>query len=172
MADTRPLARAARVDAEPLLIGLTDDQHALLTVLRDQTTPEARILWDEIAENRPGWNWSALLPMLTGRDFLGGLDPDSGVEHSYCALCSRQLTGRMLADWSDGDLEVFCRWYNVGWVVARSPAGARALGPLPARSLWRASWRAAYLSLSTRLTARAHSYWAAARSGNRPMPVE
>ena len=124
---TRPLARAARVDAEPLLIGLTDDQHALLTVLRDQTTPEARILWDEIAENRPGWNWSALLPMLTGRDFLGGLDPDSGVEHSYCALCSRQLTGRMLADWSDGDLEVVLplvqRRLGGGAVPQRSSAG-------------------------------------------------
>ena len=128
---TRPLARTAQVAVEPLLIGFTDDQHALIAVLRDETTPEARILWDEIIDSRPGWNWSALLPMLTDRAFLGGLDPDSGVEHSYCALCSRQLTGRMLADWSDGDLEVFCRWYNVGWVVARSPAAVERWGRFP-----------------------------------------
>jgi hypothetical protein len=128
---TRPLARAAHVAVEPLLIGFTEDQHALIAVLRDQTTPEARILWDEIIDSRPGWNWSALLPTLTNRAFLGGLDPDSGVEHSYCALCSRQLTGRVLADWSDGDLEVFCRWYNVGWVVARSPAAVERWGRFP-----------------------------------------
>jgi hypothetical protein len=125
---TRPLARTARVAVEPLLIGFADDQHALIAVLRDETTPEARILWDEIIDNRPGWNWSALLPMLTDRAFLGGLDPDSGVEHSYCALCSRQLTGRVLGEWSDADLEVFCRWYNVGWVVARSPAAVERWG--------------------------------------------
>ena len=128
---TRPLARTARVAVEPLLIGFTEDQHALIDVLRDETTPDARILWDEIIDSRPGWNWSALLPMLTDRAFLGGLDPDSGVEHSYCALCSRQLTGRMLADWSDADLEVFCRWYNVGWVVARSPAAVERWGRFP-----------------------------------------
>jgi hypothetical protein len=127
----RPLARAAHVVVEPLLIGFTDDQHALIDVLRHETTPDARILWDEIVDSRPGWNWSALLPMLTERAFLGGLDPDSGVEHSYCALCSRQLTGRMLADWTDADLGVFCHWYNVGWVVARSPAAVERWGRYP-----------------------------------------
>jgi hypothetical protein len=128
---TRPLARTARVVVEPLLIGFNEDQQALIEVLRDETTPDARILWDEIVDNRSGWNWSALLPMLTDRAFLGGLDPDSGVEHSYCALCSRQLTGKMLTDWTDGDLEVFCRWYNVGWVVARSPAAVERWGRFP-----------------------------------------
>jgi hypothetical protein len=128
---TRPLARAAGVAAEPLLVGFTEEQQALIAALKEHTTPEARVLWDEITDNRPGWNWSALLPMLTGRAFLGGLDPESGVEHSYCAMCSRQLTGRSLADWSDADLEVFCRWYNVGWVVARSPAAVERWGRYP-----------------------------------------
>ena len=85
-------------------------------------------MWDETTGDRGGWNWSALLPLLTDRAFLGGLDPESGVEHSYCAMCSRQLTGRMLNDWSDADLEAFCRWYNVGWVVARSPAAVERWG--------------------------------------------
>jgi len=118
----RPLARLAHVTSEPLVIGFSDDQLALIADLRQYTTPDARILWDENTGGRTTWNWSALLPFLTDRAFLGGLDPESGVEYSYCAMCSRQLTGRILNDWSDADLEAFCRWYNVGWVVARSPA--------------------------------------------------
>jgi hypothetical protein len=119
---SRPMARAMGVHAEPLLIGFTAEQCDLIAVLNQHTTPEARILWDETPGDGSGWNWSALLPLLTERSYLGGLDPEAGVAHSYCALCSRQLNGRNLTDWSDDDLAVFCRWYNVGWVVARSPA--------------------------------------------------
>jgi hypothetical protein len=68
---------------------------------------------------------------MTERSYLGGLDPESGVEHSYCAMCSRRLTGRALNDWSDADLAAFCRWYNVGWVVARSPAAVERWGKCP-----------------------------------------
>jgi hypothetical protein len=117
----RRLARAAGVAAEPLPIGLTDEQRDLVTLLKQHTTQEARILWDETKEARARWNWSALLPLLTDRAYLGGLDPEAGVEHSHCAMCSRQLTGRKLAEWPDDELAAFCRWYNVGWVVARSP---------------------------------------------------
>jgi hypothetical protein len=117
----RPVGRAAGVAAEPLVIGLSAEQRDLVTLLKQHTTPEARILWDETKDHRAEWNWSALLPVLTDRAYLGGLDPEAGVEHSYCAMCSRQLTGRKLAEWPDDELAAFCRWYNVGWVVARSP---------------------------------------------------
>jgi len=129
---TRPLARAASVAADPLLIGFTDEQAELIDTLKQKTTPEARILWDEAVGDRTAWNWSALLPLLTDRAYLGGLDPESGVEHSYCAMCSRELTGRILNQWSDADLEAFCRWYNVGWVVARSPAAVERWAKYPA----------------------------------------
>lgn len=128
---SRPLARLAGVAAEPLMIGFNEEQCDLIAVLKQHTTPEARILWDENTGDRSGWNWSALLPLLTDRSYLGGLDPESGVEHSYCAMCNRQLTGRMLSEWSDADLEAFCRWYNVGWVVARSPAAVERWGMFP-----------------------------------------
>jgi len=65
-------------------------------------------------------------------DVHTALDPESGVEHSYCAMCSRELTGRILNQWSDADLEAFCRWYNVGWVVARSPAAVERWAKYPA----------------------------------------
>ena len=128
---TRPLARATGLAADPLLVGLSAGQRELLAVLKRHTTPEARILWDETTDQRPGWNWTALLPVLTDRAFLGGLDPEAGLEHSYCAMCSRQLVGRNLPDWSDAELEAFCRWYNVGWVVARSPEVAERWARYP-----------------------------------------
>jgi hypothetical protein len=118
----QPLARTVGVATDPLLIGLSPEQQQLIDLLNTHATPEARVLWDETSNQGPGWNWSALLPLYTNCAFLGGLDPESGVEHSYCAMCSRQLNGRALCEWSDCDLLAFCQWYNVGWVVARNPS--------------------------------------------------
>jgi hypothetical protein len=127
----RPLARALCVSAEPLAIGFNAEQRELIALMKQHMTTEARILWDETTDQRTGWNWSALLPLYTDLYFLGGLDPESGVEHSYCAMCSRQLTGRKLTEWTDADLAGFCRWYNVGWVVARSPAAVERWAKCP-----------------------------------------
>ncbi|MBA4186833.1 MAG: hypothetical protein C0467_02325 [Planctomycetaceae bacterium] len=118
----RPLASTLGIAARPLVVGFTVEQRDIITVLKQHTTNEARILWDETTDQRAAWNWSALLPVATDRSFLGGLDPDAGMEHSYCGMCDRQLTGRGLGEWGNSDLLAFCRWYNVGWVVARSPA--------------------------------------------------
>jgi hypothetical protein len=126
----QPLARSVGVATDPLQIGFTSEQQQLIALLNERTTPEARVLWDETFNNRPYWNWSALLPLYTKCEFLGGLDPESGVEHSYCAMCSRQLTGRALSEWSDAELLAFCQSYNVGWVMARSPAAIERWGKL------------------------------------------
>jgi hypothetical protein len=127
----QPLARSLRVATEPLLLGFSPEQRQLIALLNEHANPEARVLWDETSNNRPGWNWSALLPLYTNCPYLGGLDPEAGVEHSFCAMCSRQLTGRALSEWSDADLLAFCRWYNVGWVMARTPAAIERWGRLP-----------------------------------------
>jgi len=126
----QPLAQTVGVATDPLLIGFTPEQQQLIALLNEQATAEARVLWDDTSNQWPGWNWSALLPLYTKCAFLGGLDPESGVEHSYCAMCSRQLTGRALSEWSDADLLSFCQWYNVGWVVARSPSAIERWGKL------------------------------------------
>ncbi|HEY1859344.1 MAG TPA: hypothetical protein VGG61_03265 [Gemmataceae bacterium] len=106
----------------PLEIGLTEEKRALVTALADHTTPDARILW----EDRPGktgiTSWTALLPLLTGRPFLGGLDPDADIEHAHARLTDQTLAGQALADWTDKSLGEFCQRYNVGWVVCWSPA--------------------------------------------------
>jgi hypothetical protein len=122
----------------PLRIGLGPSQQVLIDTLTTQTNPEARILW----EDRPGRvaasQWTPLLPIVTGRAFLGGLDPDATVEHTYARLSGEKLAGRPLAEWSDAELGDFCRRYNVSWVVCWSPAAKARFGA------WReAHWTAA-----------------------------
>jgi hypothetical protein len=113
---------AARcIRSSPLQIGLSQDDLAVLETLRAQTSPEARVLWEDQVGSRQDPYWTPLLPLLTGRDFLGGLDPESGIEHSYASLIDQSLAGRPIREWTDGELHQFCRRYNVGWVVCRSP---------------------------------------------------
>lgn len=114
------LGRSLGVASVPLAIGFSEEHLQLVDLLNEHATTEARVLWDESTNDRPDWNWSALLPLYTNCPYLGGLDPDAGIEHSYCAMCSRQLTGRSLSDWTDEELVKFCNRYNVGWVVART----------------------------------------------------
>ena len=94
--------------------------------MRANTRPDARILWEE-RPRHPVPHWPALLPGLTQRAFLGGLDPADGVEHLFARLTATTLAGRPLAEWSDSDLEEFCRRYNVGYVVCWTPATAERL---------------------------------------------
>ncbi len=113
------------VGPSPLLVGLGEERERVVETLRRETTPDARVLWEEPPHDAPGWNWSALLPTLTDRAYLGGLDGAAGVEHSHCGLRGDRLNGRALADWTAAERRQFATRYNVGWVVARS-AGAAA----------------------------------------------
>jgi hypothetical protein len=108
--------------SSPLQIGLSEDAQAVIETLRTRTSPEARILWEDQVEPRDTARWTSLLPVLTGRTFLGGLDPESCIEHSYASLVDQALAGRPIREWTNGELEEFCRRYNLGWAVARSPA--------------------------------------------------
>ncbi|HVK16034.1 MAG TPA: hypothetical protein VM533_03735 [Fimbriiglobus sp.] len=116
-----PLAAGLGLNLTPLPRGLTHEQEQLVAALRQHTTPEARVLIEEPAPSRPGWNWTALLPVLTDRAYLGGLDPDACVEHSFCGMRDGRLNGRAFDDWTPFERSEFCRRYNVGWVVCRSP---------------------------------------------------
>ncbi len=121
---TEPLRYQLGIQSQPIALGLSADQAALVQDLQLRTTAEARILFEETPTGQPGWNWTALLPWLTNRSYIGGLDPDAKFEHAFCRLRGDTLNGRRLTDWTDVELEEFCRRYNIGWVVTRS-ASAR-----------------------------------------------
>jgi hypothetical protein len=109
------------VSARPLTIGLGPQREGLVKELVRETSADGRILWEDRALPRQASRWPALLPLLTGRQFIGGLDPDGFLEHSSICLTQEKLEGRPIATWSDEELAEYCRRYNVGSVVAWSP---------------------------------------------------
>jgi hypothetical protein len=92
--------------------------------LRTHTTTEARILWEETSSGRSTSHWTALLPLLTERAYLGGLDPEGSIEHAYARFAEQLLLGRPIGNWTHEELEEFCQRYNIGWVVCASPTSA------------------------------------------------
>ncbi len=116
----------------PFAVGLGDERSALVEALRDSTSDSARILWEDRRAPRCEPRWTALLPVLTGRAFLGGLDDGAGIEHATCGLLEGALEGRPLDDWSDAQLADYCRRYNVGWIACCSEEARRRLARWPA----------------------------------------
>ncbi|MFO0877233.1 MAG: hypothetical protein U0840_07645 [Gemmataceae bacterium] len=112
----------------PLEIGLSEEQQRLVDQLKEHTSPLGRILWED-RNNRAGdSHWTALLSHLTERAFVGGLDAEAGIEHASTGLIDGVLAGRPLSDWSDADLEAYCRKYNIAWIVCWSASARERLG--------------------------------------------
>jgi hypothetical protein len=118
--------------AEPLVIGLGPEREELVRALVDNTAPDARILWEDRPAPPGASRWTALLPLLTDRPFVGGLDPDAEIEHTAVGLTGGQLSGKPIGQWSDAALAAYCKRYNIGWVVAWSPEVAERLRAWPA----------------------------------------
>jgi hypothetical protein len=111
--------------SSPFTIGLDSDALTVLEALRTRTSADARILWEDRIESPQAPRWSPLLSLLTGRFFLGGLDPDMGIEHSYASFVDQSLAERPIKEWTDAELEQFSRRYNIGWVVCQSTAAVQ-----------------------------------------------
>jgi hypothetical protein len=108
----------------PLRIGLAPADRAWVETLRSQTTLAARILWEDSPARDTDSHWTALLPILTDRAYVGGLDPEACIEHTATSLSGPNLAGRPLAEWPDVELAAFCKQYNLGWVACQSAAAA------------------------------------------------
>jgi hypothetical protein len=106
----------------PLVIGLDPEREALVNQLVQYTGTEARVLWEDRPAGRETSRWPALLPLLTGRTFIGGLDPSAGIEHIQAGLVEQELVGRPIGKVKDDDLAEYCKRYNVGWAVCWSQA--------------------------------------------------
>jgi hypothetical protein len=112
-----------------LEVGLNEERSEIVRTLGEQTTSEARILWEDRTD--PGRGWTALLAELTGRAYLGGLDPRGRVEHMYPRLCDGKLGGKPLAEWPAARLRQFADRYNVGWVTCWTPESIEHFRNLP-----------------------------------------
>jgi hypothetical protein len=102
-----------------------------VNALTAETAPSARILWEDRRGAGGDSHWTALLPLLTERAFVGGLDPEAGIEHTAAGLCDGTLAGEPLRSWADAGLLDYCERYNVGWVVAWSAAARSRFAAWP-----------------------------------------
>ena len=119
---------------ESLEIGLGPEREAIAQTLREYTSTDARILWEDRACGRQSSRWSALLPLLTQRAYIGGLDPDGFIEHSAICLMNQSLDRRPIDVWSDEELAEYCRRYNIRWIVAWTPDVIKRFEEWPAAS--------------------------------------
>lgn len=108
--------------AAPLAVGFSESQKAFTRAVEQWTTPEARILIESIADGENESRWASLLPVVTQRAYLGGLDPEARIEHAFANLVHQDLAGRPIDRWRDEELAAFVRRYNVGWAACRSRA--------------------------------------------------
>jgi hypothetical protein len=120
-----------RWEVKPLTLGLGAERAEIVRTIRERSTPDGRILWEDRTEagSRPGW--TALLPELTQRPFLGGLSPDVHIDYLHARLADGRLMNRPVADWTDDELNRFFDRYNVTRVVCRTPDSLERFRKLP-----------------------------------------
>jgi hypothetical protein len=114
-------AQERTCDKPPLRIGLTPTQAATIQTIREHTDKTARIWWETLCEQQRGESLTPLLPILTDRYYLGGLEARACMEHTQIGLDTLKI-GKCPLSEDDPDFpERFFTRYNVGWVVAWSP---------------------------------------------------
>ncbi len=106
---------------EPLQYTLGPQREALVETIKSRTTTDARILWEDMPRPRTTPHWTPLLPLLTDRSFVGGLDPGQTFFHAAIGLADKVLQEEPITDCSDATLEQYCTRYNIGWVICFAP---------------------------------------------------
>jgi hypothetical protein len=119
-----------RWDVKPLTIGLGPDRAEIVRQIRERSTADGRILWEDSETTQDG-GWSAMLPELTQRPFLGGLTTDVTIDHLHAQLANGKLMGRSVEEWTDDELARFLVRYNVTRVVCRTPESTARVRRLP-----------------------------------------
>jgi hypothetical protein len=119
------------MNKEVFRLGLDPDQQGILDALQQHTTSEARILWEDRAASQTSPHWTPLLPLLTQRSFIGGMDADIRIEHTTNGLADALLMARPIREWSNDALVEYCKRYNIGWIVCWSQGAIERLRDWP-----------------------------------------
>jgi hypothetical protein len=120
-----------RWEIKPLELGLGAAREDIVRTIRERSTPDGRILWEDVAGPVRGSGWSALLPELTQRPFIGGLSAEASIDHLQARLADGKLIGRPTGDWSDDELSRFFARFNVTRVICRTPESIARFRRLP-----------------------------------------
>lgn len=120
-----------RWEVKPLALGLGRDREDIVRTIRERSTPDGRILWEDLSDTTPGSGWSALLPELSQRPFIGGLSPEASIDHLQVRLADGKLISRPVGDWSDDEFSRFFARFNVTRAICRTPESIARLRRLP-----------------------------------------
>lgn len=98
--------------------------------LKQHTTMDARILWEETRENAA---WSPLVAGCAERALVGGLGRAESVliEPLQVRMVNGMFLSKPIDQWSTTDLEAFSRDWNIGWIAAFNAASAQRWMSLP-----------------------------------------
>lgn len=88
--------------------------------LRQHTTDDARILWEETKTNAA---WAPLLPRMIDRFWVGSLGRAEQVllDPLQVRLVEGSLLSKPMEQWRISDLNALANDWNIGWVVAFHP---------------------------------------------------
>lgn len=106
---------------------LDQDQTQILQFIEKNTTPTARILWEDGSQAEEVDRWTALLPLWTGRTYIGGLDAWAGIEHLGSGLVEGTLAGTPIQEIENRDLTNYFDTFNIGWVICKSNESKKRL---------------------------------------------
>jgi hypothetical protein len=130
------VGRLRLATARPLAVGLREPMWQLIRWIKANTDNTARImiedqlrLWERTEPE--SLHWTPLLPVLTGRQYVGGLYQCAFIKHHFVSFGDWHLAGRHIRDWSAEELQRFLRRYNVGWIITWSRASVRKEGGRP-----------------------------------------
>lgn len=126
----------AFVAERPFPLGLTPEMQALVQWIDDHTDGSARILLeDQLRLREPtvaeSLHWTCLLPILTGREFIGGHYQVTPLVHHYASFGDFTLGGMPIERLSAAQIREFLELYNIGWIVCWSPKARLAVERLP-----------------------------------------
>jgi hypothetical protein len=126
-----PLWLMQNPDAENL--AMRNRQQAVLEGLTRLPPGGGRILWEEgdSASRKKTEGHSPLLPLLTGRSFMGGLDSSGLIEHLGSGLVDGRLAGNPIEDITDREMSGYFTAFNIGWVVCLSEVSEKRLSEHP-----------------------------------------
>lgn len=106
--------------------GLTSEMTGLCDWIVKHTDDSARILFEDQLRLREATipestHWTPLLPILTGRQFIGGQYQCAPLLHQYAAFGDFELARKPIDQYSAAQLSATLQQYNVGWVICWSP---------------------------------------------------
>jgi len=122
----------------PLTHELDGDSRALVEWVRNNTDSSARLLMEDVnvwEGQGPavygGARLVQLMPVLTGREMIGGPLPNAFIKHHYAGFHDGLLMNRPVGEYSDRELDQLAGTYNLGWAACFTEESKKRMDAWP-----------------------------------------